>query len=549
MSINFGSMPVRTYASWSDFLAMLLVKGFRLQCETSDDRYQIWAYDGPEAHLCVIWRGSVPSESYDQTQNDLDLADFEANYLATTNLALQKVSAAGVQGSSPAKGLGGFAPDPTNNPYQPEPDEVASHYVDSMGQLMVRGPVITDEGSIRDDFTGSALETTLTGSLTFTTGSREVTGSGTIFTEELNRDHYVKLVSDTGYENWSRVVRAPNDTNLLLDEEYPGSSSTGAAHKTRWVTAQSGISPGTTSVGSSNLTISSGTSSTSKVRLYRNGDYLPCISIWRASLSQRVANQTSHIGFRDTHTDPMMYAEVRFSGTDNTLVSFVTGWNQDEQVSTVSLPAGLDTSQVLRYKIDTAPAYCALLVNGVPIAKHENHIPDMYAAFLICAGIENSAAVTNTDLVIDSVYFNNTDNIQVSSTFLEPMPVVTSEDQHSLVATLTTTTTTANQIVLSYTVPAGRVLFIIGYLIDAEGAANGVFKLGRNNLTTEPSSPGALDGNILRCRYITANGSFSGEFGSNPRRLGVGGDVILMTITPDSLLPTKWRCALDFVLR
>jgi len=188
-------------------------------------------------------------------------------------------------------------------------------------------------------------------------------------------------------------------------------------------------------------------------------------------------------------------------------------------------------------------------VNGVLIAKHENHLPNLYSSFLICAGIENAGSVTNTNLEIDSIYFANTDNLQVSTMFTEAMPVVTSEDQHSLSAVLTTTLTTANQTVLSYTVPAGRVLFIIGYMIDAQGSANGVFKVGRNSLTTEPAAPGVLDGNVFRTRYLPANGSYSEEFGSNPRRLGVGGDTILMTITPDSLLSTKWRCSLDFVLR
>jgi len=492
-----------------------------------------------------------------------DLTDFQSNYqsgseqvadldeaiLKAATAPLKKLSAIGIEGTSPAKGLGGFAPDPSNNPYQPQPDEVVSLYADAWGQLMIRGPVITDEGSLRDDFTGTSITTNLTGTLSFTNGSYEVSGTGTLFTSELNRDYYIKLVSDTAYTNWVRIVRAPNDDALLLAEPYPGTTGSGTAHKTKWITVASGGTPGTLSVGSSQLTLASGTGTNGTVNVYHNGDYLPCITIWRLAVSQRIANQTVHFGFRDTVDNPNMYAEVVLTGTDNTTIQFRTGWNQDEELSTITLPAGLTTAQTLRYKIDTAASYCSLMVNGVLVKKHENHVPDMYSTFLICSGIENSGSVTNTNLTVDSVYFANTDNVQVSSMFTEPMPVVTSEDQHSLAATLTTTLTTSNQTIISYTVPAGRVLYIIGYLIDGQGTANGVFKIGRNSVSTEPSSPGALDGTIFRVRYVSANGSYSEEFGGNPRRLGVGGDTILVTVTPDNLLSTKWRCALDFVLR
>lgn len=492
-----------------------------------------------------------------------DISDFNSNYLSQSTLVsdldeailmaatapLPKLSSLGVQGVSPAKGLGGFAPDPTNNPYLPALDETTQVYVDAWGQTMVRGPVITDEGSVRDDFTGSALETTLTGTLSFTNGSNEVTGSGTLFTEELNRDFYVKLESDTSFTYWVRVQRSIDDETLLLEEEYQGSTGSGTAHKTRWVVPISGTTPGTYSVGSSNLVLASGTGTNGTVRIYRNGDYMPCLTVWRIAISQRIANQTIHFGFRNLYVSPTMYADVVLTGTDNTLVTFKTAWNLDEESSTVSLPAGLTTAQTLRFKIDAAPTYCSLLVNGVLIAKHENHVPDPYAAFLICAGIVNSGSVTNTNLTVDSVYFANTDQLQVSNIFTEPMSVVTTEDQHSVIGKLTTVLTTAEQTIISYTVPAGRVFYLIGHQLSSVGTINGTMKIGRNSCSTDPTSPGTLDGPVFRVINMVANGNFNEEFGANPRKIGVGGDTILVTVTPSSLLSTVWRAHLDFVLR
>lgn len=549
MPISFGDRPVRSYNTWGELKTSMYVRQLRLQYDTEEQLYRIWGYDGPEVHTCIIWRGIVPSESYDQAQNDADLVDFETNFMPGFNASIRNLSSIGVEGISPAKGLGGFAPDPTNNPYLPAPDEVVSLYADAWGQLMTRGPAITDEGGVRDDFTGTSLETEMTGTLSFTNGSNVVTGSGTLFTEEANRDFYVKLVSDTDFSNWMRVQRAVTDETLLLESEYSGSTGSGDAHRTRWVTPRSGTTPGTYAVTSSSLVLASGVGTDGTVRIYRNGDYMPCLTVWRASVSQRIANQTAHLGFRSEYESPTMYAEVAFTGTDDKQVTFNTAWNTDEESSTVTLPAGLDTSQMLRYKIEVAPTYCSLLVNGVLIAKHENHVPDPYAAFLICAGTVNAGAVTNTDLCIDSVYFANTDQLQVANIFTEPMPVVTTEDQHSVSAKLTTTTTTANQTIISYTVPANRVLYVIGYHVSCEGTISGMVKLGRNNVATEAASPGVLNGEVFRVLNLLANESRIEEFGANPRRLGVGGDVVLLTVTPAGSISTNWRAYLDFVLR
>lgn len=539
--------------TWTNWKIVQLAKVGLHQYDDDGTIYTIYFYDGPEVHLCNIWKDTVPdgviNGGYSQEQNDLDKIDFEDNYKVDSNQAIDKLAASGVKGQSPAKGLGGFAPDPTNNPYQPNADEIVSLYVDGEGSLVTRGAILTDEGSFRDDFTGSALEVDLTGTLTFTNGSRIVTGSETIFTNEISRDHYIKLKSDdTIY--WAEIERVPTDTSLLLVDEYEGTSTSGTAHKTKWITETSASNAGTIDVTSSIVRLSSNTHSDSSIIIYRGGDYLPFLITFNASISQRIANQTSFIGVRDDINNPSMYCDIIFTGISNTTIIFRSAWNGDEQSSTITLPVGLNTSQYLRYKIDVSSDYCALLVNGELVTKHENHIPDPYEELILCAGISNSATVTNTDINIDNVFFSNQDQVQISSSFIAPIPVITREDHHSICAKLTTSSTTADQVIISYEVPSGKIFHIIGYRVIASGSSSGIIKIGKNTVTNVPAAPGTVDSNIFR-NFVLQSGEDSGEgvFGSIPRRIGASGDTIKVTVTPSSLLSSDWIANLDFVLR
>jgi len=554
MSIKINSQFTQRNYNWSDWKQVLIIKSFIYQHDDDGSIYTIWGYDGPEVHICNIWKYDVPytiiDSGYSQEQNDLDKTDFETNYLSDSNKSLIKLALSGVQGQAPAKGLGGFVPDPTNNPYQPVPDEVVSLYVDGEGSLVTRGAAITDEGSLRDDFTGSDISTNLTGTVTFTNNSDIITGSGTLFTQELNRDRYIKLSSD-GYTKWAKILRAPSDIYAQLDGVYTGTTGSGTANTTRWLNYPVGNTPGSYSVGTSKITLASGTNSSGGYIIYRNGDYLPMLATWVMSLSQTINDQTSFFGFRDDILNPNMYCDIIYNGTDSTVILFRSAWDGDEQSSTISLPAGLDVTQSLRYKIDVSPDYCALTVNGVLVARHDSHVPDPYIEMYLCAGIYNSGATSNTNMQIDSIYWSNQDQLQVSSNFITPLNVITKEDQHSIFGKLTTSSTSADQVILSYTVPAGKVCYIIGYNIESSGTLNGnPIKIGRNTVTSETAAPGVVDGNIFRS-FTLAAGASTGDvdFGGNPRKIGIGGDVIKITVTPSGLLSSVWRAAADFVLR
>jgi hypothetical protein len=76
--------------NWTDWKVVQKIKGFVHQHEDEQQIYTIWGYDGPEAHVCMIYKGEVPQstidgQGYTQEQNDLDRVDFEENFKATSN--------------------------------------------------------------------------------------------------------------------------------------------------------------------------------------------------------------------------------------------------------------------------------------------------------------------------------------------------------------------------------------------------------------------------------------------------------------------------------
>lgn len=551
MGITLAPQFTQKSYSWSAWKAVLAQKGGIPQHYDDGLVYTVYFYDGPEVHMCTIWKAAVPDTIqayYSQSQNDLDKSDFETNYLPTSNGSLTKLSDQGTPGVATSKGLGGFVPDPANNPYAPDVDEVVGHYVDVMGALVTRGQQFTDEGSFRDDFADDTLDVSLTGNAVFTSGSLRVSGVGTSFISEVNRDNYVKLDSD-GVDCWVRVARVPNDTIIILSEPYPGSTGTGPASKTRWVTDP--LDNGTCVISSSHIVLSTGTGSTAGVHIERSGDFAPLCTIWRSAISQRVSGCVGFLGFRDDVHNPSHYCDVVFDGTDDTYVTFRSAWQGDEQRSVVKLPVGLTTNSNLRYKIDLNVEYCSLEVNGVLIMKHEDHVPDMYAEMNLCAGAHNVGETSNTNMTIDSVLYADHDQVQIANLFQAPMPIVVREDQHTVVGTLTTTSTTANQHIVEYVVPAGKVAYLIGYRFDCEGTIGASpITMGKLPLGPIPAAPGVVDGNTMRSFSLPAGGTTQcADFGSNPRKIGVGGDTVVVAVTPTGAVPTTWHVALDFVLR
>lgn len=86
---NLASNLTKRIYRWTEWKQVYANKNFAFQYEESVDKYFIWGYDGPEVHLCEIWKSVVPdaavSGSYTQIQNDTDKIDFETNYKSKGN--------------------------------------------------------------------------------------------------------------------------------------------------------------------------------------------------------------------------------------------------------------------------------------------------------------------------------------------------------------------------------------------------------------------------------------------------------------------------------
>jgi hypothetical protein len=216
---------------------------------------------------------------------------------------------------------------------------------DPDGQLLIRGDVLTDEGTFRDNFPGSSL-------------------------------------------------------NLDL-----------------WTSAISGTA--SISVANSLVSLVSGTGSGAEASIFSAGDYGPISMRAQLSISQRIANQTIEVGFKDDITSPVSSAFFQFTGTDNTKVTCVSSEGStasDQQTTTVTIP-NATSATAASYYIEVQPDQVAFLINDQIVAIHKTHLPGPYDVVNTVARIVNAAAVTTTTLAIDYVYFINQNSLQINNSF------------------------------------------------------------------------------------------------------------------------------------
>jgi hypothetical protein len=317
-------------------------------------------------------------------------------------------------------GSSSYSPDPSDRSTVPEQPNL-----DLSGRMETHSVVTTDEGSFRDDFSGAALTTALAGTLNFTNGSTLVTGTGTAFTTAIVSDQWVKKSADAE-TLFVQVASVQSDTSLTLSTPYQGTTAGAASVVSNWnqVTATGGSITVATSV----VNLASGTTSGQSSYIQRLGDYLPYTFLSYLSITQRIANQTARVGFRDDWAAPTKRAEVEFTGTVNTTVNFVTAFGSaaaDVQTTAVTIPNAGTTATSHAYKIDLSGNQATLSIDGMVVATHNQHIPGPYDSLNVYAGIANTgAAGSSTTLAIDSLYFYNNDRVQVDSDYAgEPLPI------------------------------------------------------------------------------------------------------------------------------
>lgn len=286
--------------------------------------------------------------------------------------------------------------------------------IDAFGNLRARSAVLTDEESFRDDFRGASLLTALTGSVTFTNGQPTLTGSGTLFTQELSDQVYVRASAHAD-SALARVAEILSDTSALLETNYTGATTTGAAVESNWQIATP--AGGSITVGSSLVNLIQSTTNGDVVSISRLGDYLPVISTFRATVSQRIANQTIAIGFADALPVGGNTAAILFTGTDSSRGVFLTSNGSaaaDTEATAFLFPTGLDSSKNNLYEIDLSANEATLRINGSVAAVNTIHLPDPYRVLSLLAYQQNTGVPASaTTLSIDVFWFQNLDAVNI----------------------------------------------------------------------------------------------------------------------------------------
>jgi hypothetical protein len=321
------------------------------------------------------------------------------------------------------------------NSYSPDPSNVETlttnqPLYDASDRLETHSAVTSDEGSFRDDFSGAALTTTLTGTLGFTNGSENVTGVGTAFTTQVKQYQYIKKSADPEAD-YVQVASVNSDTSITLASNYLGTTATGQTGvSSKWATNTG--SGGSFSVANSLVNILSGITSGAQTYIMTPGDYLPYTLRFYSSISQRIANQNATLGFFDQFISPNKGAYIQFTGTNNTQVNFITSSSNaatDIQTTTVTLPAGALTSAFNLYQIDLSANQATLSINGIVVAVNTIHLPGPYDNLLIAQGWNNSGVPASTStLTTDFCYFSNWDRVQIDNDFNgEPLKINTQD--------------------------------------------------------------------------------------------------------------------------
>lgn len=235
-------------------------------------------------------------------------------------------------------------------------------------------------------------------------------------------DQYAPTTPDTGTTQ-TRLLTDPDNQlkvrgSVLTDEGTFRDDFSGTSLSPVWAAQQTGNA--TLSIANSLATIGSGTQSGNVSLIATTGDYGPISFRSNFFVSQRIANQTIDVGFKDADTGQQIGAFFRFTGTSNLVVSCVTQSSSnpsDIQTTTVSYSKGVTSAVTSDYYIEVQPDQVTFILNGNQVAQHKLHIPGPYDAMNIYAQILNAAVVTNTNLVLDYVYFINQNSLQVNNSF------------------------------------------------------------------------------------------------------------------------------------
>jgi hypothetical protein len=284
--------------------------------------------------------------------------------------------------------------------------------VDPEQKQLIRGQMLTDEGSFRDDFSGNSLFKTLAGVFDFDADSTVVPSSDGDLSNEITLYPYIKKSTDSDACFTQGKVLTKNSFNL--EENYLGTTGSGTCVLCNWLPA---CSNSTIAVNQSKLNIISSHSS-SFGRLYKSIDYLPVRVQFKVNVDVRLAGQTIIFGVSDE--DKTIKAYVQIDNTNETQIKFITSTEEsiyETQTTNAVLPLGGTTRQDNIYTIEVSNGICSLYVNTLLVACHKDHVPDAYDVLGILIEVTNETITGSNVVQYDWVHFQNIDQIDVINTF------------------------------------------------------------------------------------------------------------------------------------
>lgn len=291
----------------------------------------------------------------------------------------------------------------------------SNFYSDPSGNLITRATCLTDEGTFRANFANSSISIPI-GTMTFTNGSSDATGTFTDVTD-IHMGDYVKLDADAE-NDWIQVSDVSGNSVVTLDGLYTGTGGTGAASRT--LMKPTTANGGTVSVASGMLTLASGVTNNAIAKIKRFVDYSPLVSRGRMSISQRIANQTTVFGMEEDTAIPRWFARFTFDGAVNTVVKCETGRNptgapsaSEIQLTTVTLPPLVTSALSNDYRIELLTEKVNFYINSILVAQHDKTIPSQHDDMTSVVYITNTAAVSNTNVLVDYVTGKNHNKIEI----------------------------------------------------------------------------------------------------------------------------------------
>jgi hypothetical protein len=286
--------------------------------------------------------------------------------------------------------------------------------IDPDHALVTRSAVLTDEGTFRCNFANTSLAVSL-GAVTVS--SDVVTGTG-FLSAEVHKGDYFKVASDAETA-WVQVDSIDSNTRLTLVAPYVGSASgTGERSLVQPFTGSGGL----ISVASGQMTVGSGTTIASNTGVRRFVDFAPLVFRGRASVSQRIANQTVFVGFEEDAAAPRFFARFALDGTVNTVVRCETGRNptgapaaSEQEQTTITLPNGATTAAMREYRVELLTEFVRFFVDGILVASHSRVLPQQHDEMTATAEVLNgaSAPTSSTSLVVDFLTVKNHNKLEV----------------------------------------------------------------------------------------------------------------------------------------